>query len=102
MRKRYQRIRDLVCEEFCVTDDELDSHNRMRHITEARMVAMKVIVEHTDMRVSQVAYMFGKRQHQCVYNASQRIKMLCDVDPAFRRKYNRVVSAIIPCPNDDK
>ena len=94
MRKLYNYIRELVCDEFCVTNDELDSDSRKRHIAEARMVAMKLVNEHTEMRVCQVGYMFGDKEHQCVYNAAQRVMELCDTDPLFKRKCNRVLSAI--------
>ena len=76
MRKLYNYIRELVCDEFCVTNEELDSESGKRHIAEARMVAMKLVSEHTEMRVCQVSYMFGDRGHQCVYNATQRVMEL--------------------------
>lgn len=100
MRKLYDHIRQLVCDEYCVTNEELDSESGKRHIAEARMVAMKLVYEHTEMRVCQVSYMFGGRGHQCVYNASGRVMELCDIDPLFKRKYNRVLSAIQKTPQD--
>lgn len=101
MKDLYQRIRRLVCKEFFVTNKDLDGPCRNSHISEARMVAMKLIFEHTDMSKSHVSYMFGKRGQTCVYNAKRRVSMLYDVDPAFRRKYNRVLSAIIPRSDDN-
>ncbi|HZK09958.1 MAG TPA: chromosomal replication initiator protein DnaA, partial [Clostridia bacterium] len=66
-------IREIVCQHFEVTEQELDSPKRTRSIAYPRQVAMYLIREMTDLSLPKIGEIFGNRDHSTVVHSCDKI-----------------------------
>src|SRR5262249_49412195 len=64
------RIRELVCERFGATTDELTGDRRSQNIVYPRQVAMYLARELTDSSLPKIGKEFGGRDHTTVIHAT--------------------------------
>jgi chromosomal replication initiator protein len=82
-----ERIQDLVCERFSVTQDELTGDRRSQNIVYPRQVAMYLARELTDSSLPKIGKEFGGRDHTTVIHATSKIARMIRED---RSVYNLV------------
>ena len=84
------RIKEIVCNHFGVTEDELCSRNRKQKIAYVRQLAMYVASKHTSMSNVQIGINLGNRNHATVIHALNQVKNLLDVDAQTRQELKRI------------
>jgi len=82
-----ERIQELICERFGVTQDELTGDRRSQNIVYPRQVAMYLSRELTDSSLPKIGKEFGGRDHTTVIHATSKIARLIRED---RSVYNLV------------
>jgi len=65
-------VREYVCTELKVTEDELDGNRKDKRISHARRLAMSVIYQMTDLGTTRVGRIFGGKHHSTVVLAYKR------------------------------
>jgi len=86
-------VREYVCTELKVTEDELDGNRKDKRISYARRLAMSVIYQMTDLGTKRVGRIFGGKHHSTVVLAYKRI------DPQV---VHEVANVIKPRPRPQK
>lgn len=79
-----QSIRDVVCEYFHISPDNLQSTSRKREIVQARQIAMYFAKQFTQDSLATIGNVIGKRNHATVLHACKAVKDLIDTDKSFR------------------
>jgi chromosomal replication initiator protein len=82
-----ERIQELICERFGVTQAELTGDRRSQNIVYPRQVAMYLSRELTDSSLPKIGKEFGGRDHTTVIHATSKIARLIRED---RSVYNLV------------
>ncbi len=84
--KKYtvQDIRDIVCDYYGVSLDNLLSESRKREIVQARQVAMYFAKLKTKDSLTTIGLTIGKRNHATVLHACKTVQDLIDTDKSFR------------------
>lgn len=77
-------IRDIVCDFYGVSLDNLLSETRKREIVQARQVAMYFAKLKTKDSLSTIGTTIGKRNHATVLHACKTVQDLIDTDKSFR------------------
>lgn len=69
-----ERIKDVVCEKYQLTVEQMDSKKRSRPLAFPRQIAMYLTRELTDMSLPKIGQEFGGRDHSTVIHACDKIK----------------------------
>ena len=69
-----ERIKDVVCEKYQLTVEQMDSKKRSRPLAYPRQIAMYLTRELTDMSLPKIGQEFGGRDHSTVIHACDKIK----------------------------
>jgi chromosomal replication initiator protein len=73
-----------VCRLFGVTSDQLRSTNRLRSLSQPRMLAMFLARRHTRAAYSEIGQYFGGRNHSTVISAEKRVAGWLQQDDAVK------------------
>ncbi|MCR5314014.1 MAG: chromosomal replication initiator protein DnaA [Bacteroidaceae bacterium] len=84
------KIKEVVCNHFNVTEDDLCSRNRQAKIAYVRQMAMYVASKHTSMSNVQIGVNLGNRNHATVLHALNQVKNLLDVDEQTRQELKMI------------
>jgi hypothetical protein len=88
-----KRADDIICHEFCVTYDDLHRRTRLRHIVEARQMAMYVRRKIFNLSLHQSANDFGLNQATALWSVRQVEVLICN-DKLFKARAQRVLAAV--------
>jgi chromosomal replication initiator protein len=80
------KIKDVVCEHFGITVDELCSRSRKHPIAYIRQLAIYLANKYTGMSSVQIGKQIGGRNHATVIHSINQIKNLIDVDDQVRNE----------------
>ncbi len=80
-----------VCETFRVSREVLLSRDRRKKVAEARMMAMYLAREHTNLTLSQIGEELGGRDHSTVSHGIFKTQKLLDEDPYIKQAYQMVL-----------
>jgi chromosomal replication initiator protein len=69
------KIIDEVCKYFSITTEEIKSRSRKKEIVEPRMIAIYLIDEKISMPLSNIALIFGQKDHTSAMHARNKITM---------------------------
>jgi len=83
-------IQKAVCEVYSVNLDSLVGKLRTKEVAEARMVAMYLARENTNLSLKTIGIYFGGRDHSTVVHACKIIEERCEKDEKFCRFLNSV------------
>jgi chromosomal replication initiator protein len=83
-------IQKAVCEVYSVNLDSLVGKLRTKEVAEARMVAMYLARENTNLSLKTIGIYFGGRDHSTVVHACKIIEERCEKDEQFSRFLNSV------------
>lgn len=83
-------IQKAVCKAYSVNLDSLVGKLRTKEVAEARMVAMYLARENTNLSLKTIGIYFGGRDHSTVVHACKIIEEKCENDEQFCRFLNSV------------
>jgi chromosomal replication initiator protein len=83
-------ITAAVADFFSLPPARLRGKLRKREVLVPRQVSMYLIRELTDTSLSDIGSFFDGRDHSTVLNSIERIKRLCEEDPALKRKISEL------------
>lgn len=72
--KEIDKVKDVVCSYFRISNDDLISSSRKTQIVYARNVAIYIIREHYKSPLKKIGEMFGKRDHATIAHGYDKIK----------------------------
>ena len=79
-----QAIKAMVCEEFGVTPEEIESAGRTARVCNSRQVAMYLCRQHTESTLARIGDAFGGRDHTTVAHALGAIERRLREDDRLR------------------
>ena len=85
-----ESIQETVCKFFNVENKQIHSKSRKREIVLARQVSMYLSKKYTDLSLSRIGDMIGKRDHATVLHALKNINGLMDIDKSFKSSMDEI------------
>ena len=79
-------IIDSVTLSLGVERMQLKAKTRLRHIVEARQIAIFLIKKHTNMSLAEIGRLFGGRDHTTAIHSIQVVNDLCDSDEQYKQR----------------
>ncbi|MCD6440799.1 MAG: chromosomal replication initiator protein DnaA [Candidatus Marinimicrobia bacterium] len=79
-------IQKIVSTEYSINLDSLVGKSRTKEIAEARMIAMFLAREHTDLSLKTIGLYFGGRDHSTVVHACKSVEERVGVDERFANR----------------
>ena len=73
---------------------QLHSKTRKREIVQARQVSMYLAKKHTELSLSRIGELIGKRDHATVLHACKNISGLLDIDKSFRSSLQEIENSL--------
>ena len=93
-----EQIQNLVCSAYKLTLDSLIGKSRTKEVAEARMVAMYLTREYTDLSLKTIGLYYGGRDHSTVVHAIKWVENNIKNDSNFARRIlsfrNRLESSL--------
>jgi len=77
-------IKNVVCDYFQITVDEINSRTRKREIVQARQLAMYFSKKHTKFSLANIGIQCGNKDHATVLHAYRTVTDLLDTDKQFK------------------
>lgn len=77
-------IQTVVCQYYDIKEELLHTASRKRQIVQARQVTMYLSKQYTEMSLSQIGSLIGKKNHATVLHACRTVKEQMEVDKGFR------------------
>jgi chromosomal replication initiator protein len=77
-------IKNIVCDYFQITVDEINSRTRKREIVQARQLAMYFSKKHTKFSLANIGMQCGNKDHATVLHAYRTVSDLLDTDKQFK------------------
>jgi chromosomal replication initiator protein len=77
-------IKNIVCDYFQITVDEINSRTRKREIVQARQLAMYFSKKHTKFSLANIGMQCGNKDHATVLHAYRTVTDLLDTDKQFK------------------
>lgn len=87
-------IRAVVCHEFAISIENIESRSRKHVFIIPRFVAMFIIRGETRLTLEQIGELFGNRDHSTVDNAINVIDDYLTTDKFFKANFNEVNKAV--------
>ncbi len=86
-----EEIITAICEVFRVPKNVLLSKDRRKKVAEARMLAMYIAREQTNLTLAQIGEELGARDHSTVSHGIMKSAILLDEDPYFKQLYQMII-----------
>ncbi len=77
-------IKNIVCDYFQITVDEINSKTRKREIVQARQLAMYFSKKHTKASLANIGMQCGNKDHATVLHAYRTVSDLLETDKQFK------------------
>jgi len=77
-------IAEVVCKHFNIKNELIHTASRKREIVQARQVTMYLSKQYTEMSLTQIGAVIGKKNHATVLHACKIVKDQIEVDKSFR------------------
>lgn len=77
-------ISEIVCKHFNIKSELIHTASRKREIVQARQVTMYLSKQYTEMSLSQIGTIIGKKNHATVLHACRIVRDQIEVDKSFR------------------
>jgi chromosomal replication initiator protein len=87
-------IQETVCNYFNIDCKAIHSKSRKREIVHARQISMYLAKKYTDLSLSRIGDMIGKRDHATVLHACKNISGLLDIDKSFRASLSEIEESL--------
>ena len=88
------KIENIVCEEFGVSQEELHSGSRARHIVEAKNAVWYFLYTISGLSSSKIAKEYNTTQRNSWY-AISKLKFLTNVDKGCEAKFSKIEDKIM-------
>lgn len=89
-----EKIRDMVCEYFSLSVDQISTKSRKREVVQARQIAMYLSKQHTKNSLSSIGNVIGNRDHATVLHACKTVADLMEIDKSFRMSVREIEQKI--------
>lgn len=76
--KKIKALQREVCSFFNITVSDLKSKSRLKHLVQARNLAMYIARTDLKLSLSEIGFLFGKRNHSTVLNSLKKIEQQKD------------------------
>ena len=86
----FDGIKNVICEHYGISEDELCSRSRKRPVAYIRQLAIYLASKYTDLSTVQIGKQIGGRNHATVIHSVNQIKNLLDVDESVRNEVNQI------------
>lgn len=90
----FDDIKEVICEHYNVSVDELCSRSRKRPIANIRQMAIFLANKYTNMSSVQIGKQIGGRNHATVIHSINLIRNLMDIDEKMRNEVEELESKI--------
>jgi len=87
-------IEGAVADFYNIKSSDIKSHRRMKVIAFPRQVAMYLCRKLTNLSFPEIGEKFGGKDHSTIVHAHNKIKNLCNQDPAIRSAVDTLVKSI--------
>lgn len=84
------QIKNIVCNYYGLTKQQLISKSRTSNISNARHIAMYLCRKHLDMPFAKIGEEFGKRDHSTVLSACEKIEKRLKKDEALQKAFMQI------------
>ena len=79
-----EKIKEVVCGYFSVSEDSVASKSRVRDVANARHIAMYLSKQMTKKSLSEIGRVIGGRDHATVLHSCSVVNDLMETDKDFR------------------
>lgn len=87
-------IQDAVCKFYNLDTSLLQTASRKREIVQARQISMYLSKTYTEMSLTQIGSLIGKKNHATVLHACKTVREQMEVDKAFRDEIAEIEKAL--------
>lgn len=94
--QRVSRIVAVTAQHFRLTVDDLLSRKRTKDVVNARQIAMYLARELTDYSLTQIAGVFGGRDHTTILHGCSRVTEQIVTDPGLTAHVERIKAELSP------
>ncbi len=85
-----ERIREVVCNYFAVSQDSVASKSRVREVANARHIAMYLSKQMTKKSLSEIGRTIGGRDHATVLHSCAVVNDLMETDKSFKNHVEEI------------
>ena len=85
-----EKIREVVCDYFSVSEDSVASKSRVRAVANARHIAMYLSKQMTKKSLSEIGRAVGGRDHATVLHSCSVVNDLMDTDKEFKNHVEEI------------
>ena len=89
------RVKDVVCSYFNITEKDMDANSRKREVAQARQIAMYLSRNHTKTSLSTIGERIGGRHYATVLHACKTVNDLMDTDKSVRQYVSDIEKALL-------
>lgn len=90
----FEDIKEVICEHYHVSVEDLCSRSRKRPIANIRQVAIFLADKYTELSTVQIGKQIGGRNHATVIHSVNQIRNLMDIDAKFRNEVDLIETKI--------
>lgn len=87
-------IKQSVCAEFKITEDELMSKKKSGNLYYAKPMFAYLLFKHVSENRSTIASLMGRNSHSCAVNSLNRANDLLSVDRKFKSRLENIISKL--------
>jgi len=87
-------IQDAVCKFYNLDTSLLQTASRKREIVQARQISMYLSKTYTEMSLTQIGSLIGKKNHATVLHACKTVREQMEVDKIFRDEIAEIEKAL--------
>lgn len=84
--------KNLVCKEWGVTKEQLDSKSRIRRLAEARQFYCWLMTCKSRQTLKEIGYSIGKRDHSTVIHSKRTTNSMLETDANFYERIRRLLA----------
>lgn len=85
-----ENIQEVITNKYNINLDTLVGKSRKKEVAEARMVAMYLARNYTNLSLKSIGLYFGGRDHSTVIHACKWVETKADSSDEFKRRYDQI------------
>lgn len=95
MKKEIRHIIDAVCSDFYITESQLKSKKRLRHLADARKIVSYLLRKYTNLTTSKIGEILNK-DHSSIVAEGKATHALLEKDKLFSERLKRLEKNLEP------
>ena len=93
--QRNLEIESYIESRMTLTMEALNSKSRIQDLVKVRQIMMKLLRTESAYTYQEIAFSFGGRDHSTAIHAIQTVGDLCQVDKAYKAKFEEIKKAYL-------